>query len=354
MGVARPCTAGTKIAPLYADDRTTAERILRALCAGLVGPVFLDVPDNNREALAMADSIVVMNAGRVEQMDEPDKLYTQPANRFVADFIGKINLLDVEVTSIGKVHLGLFLGHNLYTPRSIAVSAPQPLDRPWAAWLYLGGVAQRARDDRIDTIELDLGLVGPAALGRDVQSGWHRLIGSPQPQGWQHQIPNEPAFMASWLAKGKQRLGSIGGLDVEAHLLEREQDRVGAFAGRGAHRQDAAVDTELPAEIPRDGGEAPVLREPGAPQQGGGERPIAEREAERVLRRRGDARLSASFEAPRSAIREESSWRGRGSRMRRKAPSSRRRSTRSTSRQWSASASEIRQPVYARIAIVVR
>lgn len=56
MGVARPCTAGTKIAPLYADDRTTAERILRALCAGVVGPVFLDVPDNNREAVAMAEA----------------------------------------------------------------------------------------------------------------------------------------------------------------------------------------------------------------------------------------------------------------------------------------------------------
>ena len=116
----------------------------------------------------------------------------------------------------GKVHLGLFLGQNLYTPRAITVSQAQPLDRPWAAWLYLGGVAQRARDNRLDTVEIDLGLVGPSALGREIQSGWHRLIGSPQPCGWQHQIPNEPAILVSWLAKSKHGLGSVAGLDLEA------------------------------------------------------------------------------------------------------------------------------------------
>ncbi len=116
----------------------------------------------------------------------------------------------------GTVHLGLFLGQNLYTPRAITVSQAQPLDRPWAAWLYLGGVAQRARDNRLDTVEIDLGLVGPSALGREIQSGWHRLIGSPQPRGWQHQIPNEPAILVSWLAKRKHGLGSVAGLDLEA------------------------------------------------------------------------------------------------------------------------------------------
>ena len=116
----------------------------------------------------------------------------------------------------GKVHLGLFVGQNLYTPRSITFAQAQPHDRPWAAWLYLGGVAQRVRDNRLDTVEIDLGLVGPSALGKEVQSGWHRLSGSPQPRGWHHQIPNEPAFLVSWLAKSKHRLGGSGGLDIEA------------------------------------------------------------------------------------------------------------------------------------------
>ena len=116
----------------------------------------------------------------------------------------------------GKVHLGLFLGQNLYTPRSITISQAQTQDRPWAAWLYLGGVAQRTRDNRIDTVEVDLGLVGPSALGKEIHSGWHSLIGSPQPQGWHHQLPNEPAFLVSWMAKSKHPLGNVAGLDIEA------------------------------------------------------------------------------------------------------------------------------------------
>ncbi len=116
----------------------------------------------------------------------------------------------------GTYQGGLFLGQNLYTPRSITVSQAQPYDRPWAAWLYLGGVAQRATPTRLDTVELDLGVVGPAALGRQVQSGWHRLIGSPQPQGWANQLPNEPAFLLSYLAKRRHRLGAMSGLEADA------------------------------------------------------------------------------------------------------------------------------------------
>ena len=113
------------------------------------------------------------------------------------------------------IHLGLFVGQNLYTPKSITNSLPQPFDRPWAAWLYLGGVAQRAKANRLDTVEIDLGLVGPSALGREIQSGWHRLIGAPRPAGWQHQIPNETAFLVSWLAKSKHVLGSDQGVELE-------------------------------------------------------------------------------------------------------------------------------------------
>jgi hypothetical protein len=111
----------------------------------------------------------------------------------------------------GKVHVGLFLGQN----KSIKISEAQPFDRPWAAWLYVGGVAQQARGNRLDTVEIDLGVVGPAALGKDVQTGWHKLVGAQQPNGWANQIPNEPAFMVSYLAKSKHPLGSAGGVDLE-------------------------------------------------------------------------------------------------------------------------------------------
>ena len=99
------------------------------------------------------------------------------------------------------VHVGLFIGQNMYTPRDITVAAAQPDDRPWATWLYLGGVAQRARGNRLDTVEFDVGVVGPAALGEPVQKAWHRLIGTDTPRGWKHQIPNEPAFVLTYMHK---------------------------------------------------------------------------------------------------------------------------------------------------------
>lgn len=110
--------------------------------------------------------------------------------------------------------VGLFVGQNMYTPRNIRIAENQPYDRPWAAWLYLGGVAQRVKADRLDTVELDVGMVGPAALGEQVQSKWHALIGAPQPRGWANQIPNEPAFLVAYLQK--RRFGG-GNIQVVPH-----------------------------------------------------------------------------------------------------------------------------------------
>jgi hypothetical protein len=112
------------------------------------------------------------------------------------------------------VHVGLFLGQNMYTPRDIAIATAQPDDRPWAAWLYLGGVAQRARGNRLDTVEFDLGVVGPAALGEPVQKAWHRFVGVGQPRGWDNQGKSEPAFLLSYLQK--RRVGSDR-FDLVAH-----------------------------------------------------------------------------------------------------------------------------------------
>lgn len=72
-----------------------------------VGITFIFVTHSQQEALALSHRIGVMRNGRIEQCDEPDKLYTEPANRFVADFVGRINLMDVEVTASSKVQLKL-------------------------------------------------------------------------------------------------------------------------------------------------------------------------------------------------------------------------------------------------------
>ncbi|MGI9371102.1 MAG: ABC transporter ATP-binding protein [Hyphomicrobiales bacterium] len=63
-----------------------------------VGVTFIIVTHDQDEALSMADRIAVMHEGRVDQIATPDLLYEQPKNRFVADFIGKVNLFEGEVS----------------------------------------------------------------------------------------------------------------------------------------------------------------------------------------------------------------------------------------------------------------
>src|SRR5436190_6288425 len=54
------------------------------------------VTHDQAEAMATSDRIAVMNAGRIEQVDTPHRLYTAPKTRFVATFVGRTNLLDAE------------------------------------------------------------------------------------------------------------------------------------------------------------------------------------------------------------------------------------------------------------------
>ena len=67
-----------------------------------VGITFVYVTHDQTEALALSHRIAVMNKGRVEQVDEPDRLYGFPKTRFVADFIGTCNLLTGPVADAGS------------------------------------------------------------------------------------------------------------------------------------------------------------------------------------------------------------------------------------------------------------
>jgi spermidine/putrescine transport system ATP-binding protein len=65
-----------------------------------VGITFIIVTHSQDEALSVADRIAVMEAGRLQQIASPMELYENPKNRFCADFIGKINLLEAEVAGV--------------------------------------------------------------------------------------------------------------------------------------------------------------------------------------------------------------------------------------------------------------
>ncbi len=70
-----------------------------------IGITFVFVTHDQGEALAMSDRIGVMDGGRLLQVGTPEEIYSQPSNRFVADFIGQTNLLDAMVTDHETVTL---------------------------------------------------------------------------------------------------------------------------------------------------------------------------------------------------------------------------------------------------------
>ncbi|MEA2801603.1 MAG: spermidine/putrescine transport system ATP-binding protein [Rhodospirillaceae bacterium] len=65
-----------------------------------LGLSFLYVTHNQSEAFSMADRVVVMNKGRIEQFGSPEEIYTRPKTHFVAEFVGSNNIFDGKVVDV--------------------------------------------------------------------------------------------------------------------------------------------------------------------------------------------------------------------------------------------------------------
>ncbi|SFG83152.1 ABC transporter ATP-binding protein [Neptunomonas qingdaonensis] len=82
------------------------------------GITFIFVTHDQEEALAMSDRICVLAHGEIQHLDSPINIYENPTNRFVADFIGDTNFLDVNVTG-SNVH-----ATSIETPLGINIDVP--------------------------------------------------------------------------------------------------------------------------------------------------------------------------------------------------------------------------------------
>ena len=66
---------------------------------------FVYVTHDQEEALAMSDTVVVMDSGRIQQIGSPEDIYNEPRNAFVADFIGESNIIDGIMRTDGVVEI---------------------------------------------------------------------------------------------------------------------------------------------------------------------------------------------------------------------------------------------------------
>jgi hypothetical protein len=94
----------------------------------------------------------------------------------------------------------------MFTPGDISRDDLLPEDRPYAGWLYLGAqlIAPRQLEPdsrQVETVEIDVGMVGPASFAEETQKLIHDWIGSPRPRGWKHQLRNEPGLVLTYTRK---------------------------------------------------------------------------------------------------------------------------------------------------------
>lgn len=98
--------------------------------------------------------------------------------------------------------VGYFFGQNMYTPDHADNQAKRNVpDRVFAAWMYGGIFAQRAAKDEMEHFELNLGVIGPSALGGQMQTFVHKLVDQEEPNGWDEQLDDEFAIDFTWLKR---------------------------------------------------------------------------------------------------------------------------------------------------------
>jgi lipid A 3-O-deacylase len=116
----------------------------------------------------------------------------------------------------GATRWGLALGHSIFTPADTSRRDPDPRDRPYAGYLYGSLALSRSTSQSLSVFELQLGLVGPSALGKEVQNNFHRLLNTETYDGWDQQLRDEPVLAAIGTRSWRVPLGGIaGGLDAE-------------------------------------------------------------------------------------------------------------------------------------------
>ncbi|AOY02104.1 putative 2-aminoethylphosphonate ABC transporter ATP-binding protein [Jeongeupia sp. USM3] len=106
--------------PLSALDARVREHLRREIKSlqQRLGVTTIMVTHDQEEALTMADRVVVMNHGVIEQIGTPEEIYARPASRFVAGFVGQSNWIDASSAGIGMARLGdLLLAATVTPPR---------------------------------------------------------------------------------------------------------------------------------------------------------------------------------------------------------------------------------------------
>lgn len=158
------------------------------------------------------------NGLRIERVSGADNVH--PGLEWVAH---RLPWIDLDRTELRQ---GFALSHAIFTPEDTQAFVPDPTDRPYAAWLALSSTVAASSAHTQDTLQVNLGIVGPSAAGEFVQNTWHEIIGAPTAKGWDYQLKDEPGVEII-----AQRLQLFDGPDLPLGLKTDFGAHVGVALG---------------------------------------------------------------------------------------------------------------------------
>jgi hypothetical protein len=113
--------------------------------------------------------------------------------RWSSDFSDAFSFINKAALN-SKANYGISVGHQLYTPNDTVSKILLNSDRPYASWLYLGFAMSLQSEFSEQFVEFDIGMIGPSALGKNIQNGFHNLIHEPEADGWNNGLHDEPTL----------------------------------------------------------------------------------------------------------------------------------------------------------------
>nr|WP_242010088.1 lipid A deacylase LpxR family protein [Acetobacter conturbans] len=130
----------------------------------------------------------------------------------------------------GMQRISLGLQQMIFTPSNTQAATPSPRDRPYAGVLL--GTINLINDTDLSrsVFGIQLGVMGPDALARQLQNGFHGAIGDTSNKGWQHQLANQPIFQVQMGRTWRLPLGTIGGANgLSFDMLPTAAARIGDY-----------------------------------------------------------------------------------------------------------------------------
>jgi hypothetical protein len=116
----------------------------------------------------------------------------------------------------GQQRVSIDISQQMFTPADTATRTPPPGDRPYAGLLLLQLSQSTETDWTRGNITVDLGVMGPSALAKQVQNTFHDIIGQGHDSGWNSQLRDEPVFNTELSQTWRVPAGTLFGLDTDA------------------------------------------------------------------------------------------------------------------------------------------